>query len=67
MKCFFNCISELMLATLIKRFDKKSFHFDPVQEQETNGKFYRLSDVTFYDCINPSPAEPGHVLPLQTV
>ena len=24
---FFYCISELMLATLIQRYDKKSFHF----------------------------------------
>ena len=41
-------ISELMLATLIQRYDKKSFHFDPVEDL----KIYRLSIATFYDCIN---------------
>ena len=30
-------ISELMLPTLIQRYDKKkSIHFDPVQERDTN-------------------------------
>ena len=43
----FYCISELMLATLIQRYDKKSFHFK--NERLT---FYRLSGATFYDCIN---------------
>ena len=30
-------------------------------------KFYRLSGATFYDCINPCPAELGYTLPLQTM
>ena len=35
----------MMLATIIQRYNKKkSFHF--------NLKFYRLSDATFYNCIN---------------
>ena len=37
-----------MLATLIQRYDKNHFCFDPVQEL----KFYRLSSATFYGCIN---------------
>ena len=39
------CISELMLATLIQRYDKKSFCF----KNERLIKFYRLSGATFYD------------------
>ena len=41
--------SELMLPTLIQRYDKKSFQF---QNCETN-KFYRLADATFYNRIIP--------------
>ena len=41
-------ISEIMLATLIRRCDKKSFYFK--NDRET--KFYRLSSATFYDCIH---------------
>ena len=40
-------ISELMLATLIQRYDKTSFHF-----KNERLKFYRLSGATFYDCIH---------------
>ena len=47
MNVFFYHISELMLATLIQRYDKKSFHF-----KNEGLKFYRLSDATFYDYIN---------------
>ena len=36
-----------MLATIIQRYEKNHFIFDPVQEL----KFYRLSGATFYDCI----------------
>ena len=36
-----------MLATLIQRYDKKSFHF----KNKRLMKFYRLSSATFYDCI----------------
>ena len=32
-------ISEVMLQTLIKKYDKKSFHFYPVQKRETNWNF----------------------------
>ena len=32
-------ISELMLATLIQKYNKNPFIFDPVQEQETNLNF----------------------------
>ena len=32
----FFILSELMLATLIQRYDKNHFIFDPVQEWETN-------------------------------
>ena len=39
MKRIFFRISELMLPTLIQRYDKKSFHFDPVQGPETNWNF----------------------------
>ena len=31
---------------------KNHFIFDPVQERQTNIKFYRLSAAKFYDCIN---------------
>ena len=34
-----------MLATLIQRYDKKSFHF------KNERLIYRLSGATFYDCI----------------
>ena len=41
----FQLITELMLATLIPRYKKKIISFFcPVQE--------RVSDATFYDCIN---------------
>ena len=32
-------ISELMLATLIQKYDKHHFIFDPVQERETDWNF----------------------------
>ena len=48
MKLFFYRISELMLATLIQRFDKKKNHF--VSRTRDQLKFYRLSGATFYDC-----------------
>ena len=38
MKCFYR-ISELMLPTLIQRFDKNHFSFNPAQERETNSNF----------------------------
>ena len=37
-----------MLAILIQRYDKNSFHFKNESLTET----YRLSGTTFYDCIN---------------
>ena len=40
-------ISELMLATLIQRYDKKSFHF-----KNEKLKFYRLSGATLNDFVN---------------
>ena len=46
MKGFFYRISELMLATLTQKFDKKSFHFK-------NGRLTEiLQDVRCYDCVN---------------
>ena len=45
-------ISELILPTLIQRYDNNYFIFDPVQKQRDSLKFYRLSDATFYDRIN---------------
>ena len=42
---FFLPISELMLATLIERYYKKSFHFKSKRLTE-------MSNATFYDCIN---------------
>ena len=45
-------ISQLMLATLIQRYDKKNhFIFDPFQKRKSD--FYRLSDAIFYDRIIP--------------
>ena len=35
----FNCISELMLPTLIQRYDQNHFIFYPNQKRETNGNF----------------------------
>ena len=32
-------MSELVLATLIQRYDKNYFIFDPVQERQTNWNF----------------------------
>ena len=40
-----------MLPTLVQRYDKNEFIFDPVETRETL-KFYRLSDATFYNRIN---------------
>ena len=45
-------ISELMLPTLIQRYNKKSFHFLSSSKTRDELKFYRLSDATFYDRIN---------------
>ena len=41
-----------MLATLIQRYDKKSFYFLCSSRVRDELKFYRLSYATFYDCIN---------------
>ena len=41
-----------MLPKLIKRYDKKSFHFWTSSKTKDQLKFYRLSDDTFYDHIN---------------
>ena len=49
---FFYHISELMLATLIQRYDKKSFHFWFSSRMGDYLKIYRLSSATVYDCIN---------------
>ena len=54
---FFYRISELMLPTLIRGFDKKNhFIYDPVIKQiikqRDSLKFYSLSGATFDDCIN---------------
>ena len=49
---FLNCISELMLSTLIQIYDKKN-HFILIQfKTERLTEIYRLSDATFYDHIN---------------
>ena len=45
-------ISELMLPTLIQRYDKKSFHFWSSSKTKYKQKFYMMSDATFYDRIN---------------
>ena len=44
----FHPISELMLVTLIQKYDKKSFHF----KNERLSEVLRLSDAIFYYCIN---------------
>ena len=44
----FHRISVFMLAALIQRYDKKSFYFKNERLNEIN----KLSDATFYDCIN---------------
>ena len=44
-------ISELMLATLIQRYDK-NFIFDPLQKTRDKLKFYRQLGASFYDCMN---------------
>ena len=51
---FFYHISELMLPTLIQRYDKNHFIFDPVpkKKKKKKKKIYRLSDATFDDGIN---------------
>ena len=45
-------ISELILPTLIQRYDKKSFNFLSTSKTRDWLKFYKLSDATFYDPIN---------------
>ena len=44
----FYYIFELMLVTLIQRYDKKSFHF----KNERLNEILQAVSVTFYDCIN---------------
>ena len=54
MKLFYR-ISELMLATLIQRYDKNYFIFDPVRERETNWNFTGSQVPHFMivlDCTN---------------
>ena len=36
----------------VQRYIKKSFHFWSSSKTRDLLKFYRLSDATFYDCIN---------------
>ena len=48
MKYFFCRISDLILATLIQRYDKNHF----ISRTRDILKFYRLVGATFYDCIN---------------
>ena len=43
----FYCVTELMLTILIQRQDKK-FHF----KKERLTEIYRLSNASFYNCIN---------------
>ena len=47
-KMIIYCISELMLATLFRKTIKNHF----ISRTRDELKFYRLSDATFYDCIN---------------
>ena len=49
MKWFFYRIFELILATLIQRYDKKN-HFTLTTRDSL--KVYRLSGAIFYDCMN---------------
>ena len=50
MKCiFFYLISELILATLIQRYDNK---IDFISRTRDELKFYRLSGAIISDCIN---------------
>ena len=44
-------ISELMLPTLIQRYNKNLFIFDPVQNERLT-EILQVSGATFYDCIN---------------
>ena len=46
----FYCISELMLPTLMQRYDKKIISF--LIQFRGKLKFYRLSDAAFYERIN---------------
>ena len=48
----FYCISELMLPTLIQKYNKKSFHFWSSSKARDYLTFYKLSDATFYNRIN---------------
>ena len=46
-------ISELMLVTLIQRYDKNQFILEPVNSRTRDMlKVYRLLGATFYDRIN---------------
>ena len=45
----FYCISELILPTLIQRYEKKIIHCLSSSKTRDQLKFYRLSDATFYD------------------
>ena len=45
-------ISELMLPTIIQRYEKKSVSFSSTSKPRLSLTFYMLSDATFYDRIN---------------
>ena len=49
---FFYRISELVLPTLIQRYDKKTISFLIQFKKRDKLKFYRMSDATFYGRIN---------------
>ena len=49
-KIIFYHISDLMLPTLIQRYDNKSFHFWSTSKTRLT-EIYRLSGAIFYDCI----------------
>ena len=48
----FYCISELMLATLIQRYDKKIILFLIQFKNKRLSEILQAVRCTFYDCIN---------------
>ena len=51
MKCFFFFFFFIVSLTLIQRYNKNHFSFDPVQEQETNGNFTGCHFMIIYQFI----------------
>ena len=51
----------VMFKSIIKEFSRKHFFLVPIDSQ------FPVATMLFCSLINPCPAEPGYIMPLQTV